>query len=256
MESRAHVVEGLRHLPREEVDGDAHRQGAYRLPPREVPIRFQPRMRAIVAPPSTGSRAARRTRPGAPGCGRARSARPRAHRRARAGRGSGSAPPPRRRHARARPPRRRAGAPRRHRPRAAPRPAEPGVLSRAMQSHGESSQTIADRGGLFVPLSVGEPTHPRLERSKEPVRGLEGGEEIPDELSVALGVDRAVAGCGQRPMSARAHGAKRSVRPSIACSAGAARSPPDASFARRPCPNRRTARGRCSRRHQRPGERP
>ena len=74
-----------------------------------------------------------------------------------------------------------------------PRSQQPRVLTRTVQGRGERAETIADRGGLLVSLGVRQPTHPRLERSEEPVRGLEGGEEIPDELSVALGVDRAVA---------------------------------------------------------------
>ena len=70
---------------------------------------------------------------------------------------------------------------------------EPCVLARPVQRRGEGTEPIADGGGFFESFGVRQPTHPCFERSEEPVRGLEGGEEIPDELSVALGVDPAVA---------------------------------------------------------------
>jgi hypothetical protein len=52
-----------------------------------------------------------------------------------------------------------------------------------LEGAGERPEPVAHGGGLLVALGRGEAAHPRLERSEEPVRGLEGGEEIPDELS-------------------------------------------------------------------------
>src|SRR5919106_2634816 len=77
-----------------------------------------------------------------------------------------------------------------------PRTQEPRVVPGSLQGRGQCSEAVADRGGVLVPLGVREAAHPYLERCEEPVRGLEGGEEVPDELSVALGADLAVAGCG------------------------------------------------------------
>ena len=86
---------------------------------------------------------------------------------------------------------------------------EPGVLARPVQRRGEGTEPVTDGGGLFESFGVRQPPHPCFERSEEPVRGLEGGEEIPDELSVALGVDPPSHGEGHRPIPARAQGANR-----------------------------------------------
>ena len=252
-------METLQHLPREEVDGGTHRRGSL----------------SSAAPGGTGfssSRGcarswrrrrpvlptARHTRPGAPGCGRARSARPRAHRRARAGRGSGigstSASPAR------------ASAPptktsRRSTPASTssrPAPSNQASCRERCKATARTRRRSRTEGGLFVPLGAGEPTHPRLERSEEPVRGLEGGEEIPDELSVALGVDRAVARCGATAdVREDTRGEARPVRPSIGVQRRRGTISSNASFARRAVlrTGERPEAG-CSRRRQRPGERP
>ena len=58
----------------------------------------------------------------------------------------------------------------------------------------ERSQPVAGQSCLFEPLSFGEAVHAALERSEEPARRRKGGEEAPDELSVALEGHAPVAG--------------------------------------------------------------
>ena len=82
-----------------------------------------------------------------------------------------------------------------------------------MQGAGERLEPVSNRGGLLEALGVRESPHPRPERFEEPVRGLEGGEEVPDELSVALGVDPTVAGGRAAPDVGERAGGETGARP-------------------------------------------
>src|SRR5919202_1065946 len=71
---------------------------------------------------------------------------------------------------------------------------QPSLRSVATHRLGERTEAVARERRLLEPLALGERLHARLERSEETGRGGKGGEEAPDELSVALGVGSAVAG--------------------------------------------------------------
>jgi hypothetical protein len=92
---------------------------------------------------------------------------------------------------------------------------QPRLLPAALQDLGERAQPVAHEAGLLEPLALGERGHAGLERSEEPVRPLQGGEEVPDELCVALGVHPAVARC-----RAPAHVGERARREAGACAHG------------------------------------
>jgi hypothetical protein len=73
-------------------------------------------------------------------------------------------------------------------------PEQPAVDPGSSQRLGERSETVARQHGLLEPFLSREVAHPRLERSEEPARCGERGDQGADELLVALGADAPVAG--------------------------------------------------------------
>ncbi len=149
-------------------------------------------MRAIAAPPSTGSESGR---PHAstrgwfariqPRTAASSSARSREH-----GTASGSAAVASTMRAADEPDRRRPGAVP-HGERSCVH--EPCIAATASQCVRQRPESVSYQPGLLVAFLRGEGGHASLERSEEPARGGQGGDEPPDELSVALGIDAAVA---------------------------------------------------------------
>ena len=70
---------------------------------------------------------------------------------------------------------------------------EPAVDPPPGQRLGERAQAVARERRLLEPFLLGEVAHARLERSEEPARCGEGGDQGADELLVALGADAPVA---------------------------------------------------------------
>src|SRR6185436_20669226 len=56
------------------------------------------------------------------------------------------------------------------------------------------TEPVARQRRLLEPFLLGEVAHARLERSEEPARSGEGGDQGADELLVALGANTPVAG--------------------------------------------------------------
>ena len=98
---------------------------------------------------------------------------------------------------------------------------EPCVSPRIGQRSRETLEPVASVGSLFEPFLLREMRHPDLERPEELAGGGEGGDQPPDELSVALAVVRPSHGARHRPMSASAHGREpRPPSPSSGSSGG------------------------------------
>ncbi len=70
---------------------------------------------------------------------------------------------------------------------------EPAVGSRTSQALREGAQPVSRERGLLVALLRRQEPHSTLERFEEPVRVRKGGDQLPDELSVALERRAAVA---------------------------------------------------------------
>ena len=163
----------------------------------------------MAAPPSTGSASGRSqdSRRGRFARNQARTAESSSARSLAHGTASGSASSPRTsapsvetdRRSRAVEDRERAGA---HEPRVGPA---------AGQRIGQCAQPVPHEPRLLVAFLLGEVGHASFERSEEPARGGQGGDEPPDELSVALGIDAAVAR-GDAPAHV-GQGARRESRP-------------------------------------------